>query len=380
MNSEFSVMQKLLVALDTSKEACRYDQPMACPRTRRSQDVPQIPGPALPELPVEILMQVLEDAAVLSRQSAFAVSLVCSWARKLALPSLFAALVHRKTSLTVREFSSAVRSPSGLPTSRIALPKHLGRYVRSLWTESIGITSPTSELDIFRSCPFIEQIALPPPALRALYMACKTAPQPGTDEPPFPCRVRQMTIVTHTMRYEWHFLADVRAPDGSIFLHNITHLCMIDMQISSFVPHALLPNLTHIALPYLDLGTNRGDLSRLPEGLLGHPSLKMIVLTVDEKKYLTNPWYHIMRHPLSTVGNVNYTSPRVSFCELVTKARLTDERIYVALSPLAGQNACQEWAAAARGGETIWERAARARDDPNYGVQLPEVYTQPAWR
>ena len=334
--------------------------------------------PLEPLLPTEILMQILEHTASLSRASAASVSLVCSWARKLALPHLFRTLVHRKAPLANVVVLSATRTACA-PASRSTLPAHLGQYVRALWTESIGMASPTREMDIFRACPAVEHLALPSPALRTLFMVCQTLDKherrPGKSALPFLASLREVTLLSHTLRYEWHFLVGLRIPDGRPLLQNITRLRMLDMQVSAYVPHAHLPNLTHLALPYLDLGANIShDLLRLPEGILEHPKLKMIVLTVDERKYLHNPWYHIVRYSASGVGNVRYSSPRESFRALVKQAYLKDDRVHVILSPRIGQTAVEEWDTAERGGESIWEVAARVKSDEHYGRELPSTY------
>jgi len=336
--------------------------------------------PLEPLLPLEILMQILEHTASLSRTSAASVSLVSTWARKLALPHLFRALVHRKAPLTNVTVLFATRSAS-LPATRCTLPTRLGQHVRALWTESIGMASPTSEMDVLRACPAVEHLALPAPALRTLYMVCQTLDKQDRAHGrrahalPFLSALREVTLLSHTLRYEWHFLVGLRIQDGGALLQNITRLRMLDMQISAYVPHAHLPNLTHLALPYLDLGANIShDLLRLPEGILEHPKLQMVVLTVDERKYLHNPWYHIVRYSAAGTGNVRYSSPRESFRALVKQAYMKDERVHVILSPRIGQSAIEEWDAAMRGGESIWDIAAKVRGDEQYGMELPSTY------
>ncbi|EPS95971.1 hypothetical protein FOMPIDRAFT_1032603 [Fomitopsis schrenkii] len=323
-------------------------------------------------------MQILECTATLSRPAAASISLVSSWARKLALPHLFRTLVHRKAPLPITVAISAARTAS-TPASRSTLPAHLGRHVRALWAESIGIASTVSEMDVFRACPSVEHLALPAPALRTLYMVCqaldKHARAPGKSPLPFLAALREVTLLSHTLRYEWHILVGLRIPDGRPLLQNITHLRLQDMRVSAYVPHAHLPNLTNLALPYLDLGANIShDLLRLPDGILEHPSLQMVVLTVDERKYLHNPWYHIVRYSVSGTGNVRYSSPRESFRALVKQAYLKDDRVHVILSPRIGQTAVEEWDAAGRGGESIWEVAARVKGDEQYGLELPSTY------
>lgn len=329
-------------------------------------------------LPIEILMQILEYTTALSRPAAASVSLVSSWARKLALPHLFQTLIYLKAPLTNVVVLSATRTAS-TPASRSTPPAHLGQHVRALWTETIGITSPVSEMDVFRACPSVEHLALPAYALRTLYMVCQTidrhARGPGESPLPFLASFHETTLISHTYRYEWHVLLGLRIPDGRLLLHNITHLRLQDMRVSAYVPHAFLPNLTHLALPYLDLGANIAhDSLRLPEGVLEHPRLAMVVLTVDECKYLYNPWYHIVRYSTSGTGNVRHSSPRESFRVLVKQAHLKDDRVHIVLSPRIGQTSVEEWDAAARGGDSIWEVAARVKSDEQYGLDLPSAY------
>ncbi|CCM00680.1 uncharacterized protein FIBRA_02719 [Fibroporia radiculosa] len=333
------------------------------------------PHAQLPALPIELMMQIFEVAASQSLTSAKSLSLVASWSRKLTLPYLFTTIVHRVGNVRILAMAGAgyqINKP------RTRLPEHIGRVVRNLWTESVGVSSPTNGMDLFQTCPNIEHMALPSAALRALYMSCQVASKRTPVDlarPAFPSVLRHITLITHTMRYEWHFLAGLRTPDGNLFLHNIAYLHMLDMQISTYVPHEMLPNLTHLALPYLDLGGNIAhDLLRLPDGVLEHPSLQMLVLTIDEFKYLNNPWYHIDRYAAPAPGATRYIPPRDSFRRIVRHARQRDERIHVILHPNSSQKALQEWKLAADGGQSIWQKAVLARKDETYGTHLPTAY------
>ncbi|TFY59159.1 hypothetical protein EVJ58_g5949 [Rhodofomes roseus] len=323
--------------------------------------------PLEPPLPLEILMQILEYTASLSRPSAASVSIVSAWARKLALPHLFRALVHRKVPLANVTVLSATRSAS-LPASRTPLPTHLGQYVRALWTESIGMASPTSEMDIFRACPAVEHLALPAPRAPHALHGLPDVRQARSGAWPSWAGQRE------------HAAVPLRAAGGDAPESHAAVRVALPRRAAhpgrpAYVPHAHLSNLTHLALPYLDLGANIShDLLRLPEGVLEHPKLKMVVLTVDERKYLHNPWYHIVRYSAAGTGNVRYSSPRESFRELVKQAHLKDKRVHVILSPRIGQSAVDEWDAGARGGESIWEIAERVLGDEQYGMELPSTY------
>ena len=150
------------------------------------------------------------------------------------------------------------------------------------------------------------------------------------------------------------------------------------MSVSAFCPHNMLPNLTHLALPFLDLGNDfkRESALRLPPGVLAHRALRMLVLTVDEDKWLRNPWYEIARYSGSDAGAGAHgaLSPRATFRGLERKARAADARAHLVLSPRSGAGVCAEWAATARGGESLWEVAARCRAEDSHGAGLPDTY------
>ncbi|KAI0677387.1 hypothetical protein C8Q78DRAFT_1065941 [Trametes maxima] len=349
----------------------------------RSVSVPMDPQDAtcpFPELPTEIIIQILEATARASRHGAYSISLVSSWARNLALPSLFATVVHRSKPSFAVTLSTGGKpiQPLGRPSTSL----RWGHLIRNLWTENAGVSNASVEEAMFPACPNVENLALMSSSLRALSQAIQVrtavfhsednqrrldSPAPGET---FLNRLRSITLITHTFRYDWHFLVGTRLQNGAQVLHNITHLRILDMRVSSFCPHNLLPGLTHLALPYLDLGNRfeNGDL-RLPAGILEHRGLRMIVLTVAEEQWLTNPWYQIALYP-----GKNDISPRETFRTLVQWARQRDDRIHVVLSPRWDVNACLEWADAARGGDSLWEIATDARVNDSHGAGLPDSY------
>ncbi|KAI0750964.1 hypothetical protein C8Q80DRAFT_1098065 [Daedaleopsis nitida] len=328
-----------------------------------------------PDLPTELTVQIMDFAAQGSFEAAQSISLVSTWARGIALPHLFSTVVIRFKPAYSMGMASGARDS---PHARMSRPQAWGHLVRNLWVESSGIANAPKEEEILRACLNLENIALKSLSLRTLPSSLKhsaVSPTPGwtPDEPRDPprCYLRSVTLITHTLRYEWHSLANIQLRDGTMLLHNITHLHLLEMTISSFSPHDLLPNLTHLALPYLDLGNDfRQDNLRLPVGVLEHRSLKMIVLTVTEGRWLTNPWYQISRYPGKATN-----SPRAAFCHLVDTLRKRDDRLHAVLSPRLGVDPCEEWANAARGGPSLWGNAAQARLDRScYGADLPDTY------
>ncbi|KAI0774431.1 hypothetical protein C8Q74DRAFT_834804 [Fomes fomentarius] len=327
------------------------------------------------DLPTELVIRILDLAARSSHPAAQSISLVSTWARKIALPHLYATVIYRSSPAYSAGMTSGVKRSL---YSRQSRPHPWGHFVRNLWTESSGISNTSNEADVFRACPNVENLALMSASLRALAPSIQarsashrkpTSSDAAPPSDPFPNRLRSMTLITHTFRYDWHFLVGLQLQDGSQLLHNIVHLRILDMSVSSFAPHSLLPNLTHLALPFLDLGNDfKQDVLRLPPGVLEHRSLQMIVLTVAEKKWLTNPWYQIARY-----GNVT-TSPKTTFRTLVQWVRQKDDRLHVVLSPRLGDDTCKEWVDCARDGPSLWELATNARTEDSHGAGLPEIY------
>ncbi len=338
-------------------------------------EVPAFELEPFPGLPTELIVRILDIAACSSHDTANSISLVSTWARKIALPHLFNTVVYRSKPAYSAGMSSGAKDS---PHARKSQSYSWGPLVRNLWTESTGIMNSPNEGQLLRACRNVENLALVSASLRSLVPAVQSQTVARCQEmvgghagvDPFLARLRSMTLITHTSRYDWHFLVGVQLQDGSQLLHNVTHLRLLDMTVSSFSPHNLLPNLTHLALPYLDLGNDfKQESLRLPPGILEHRSLRMIVLTVAEGKWLTNPWYQIARYPGKDV-----TSPKATFRTLAQWARKKDDRLYVVLSPRLGVDPCKEWMDAAHGGPSLWEVAAQARAEHSHGSGLPETY------
>ncbi|KAF9813563.1 hypothetical protein IEO21_05495 [Rhodonia placenta] len=331
------------------------------------------------ELPIELVLEILEIAAASSHLSAAAISRVSSWARKLALPCLFETLLYPVITLneinwTSGQYFTKPYIPRHLPGPSIPLPLHVGHHVRNLWVERGNRGSPMDEINLFDICPDVEHLAIQSSSIGALYTTCRAGSR-------FPCSVRRVTMITPSPRYEIHVLDGLRLANGSLFLHNITHLHMLDLRMSTYVPYDRLPNLTHLAVPYLDLGANIAqEPLRTPNGVLDHPPLKMLVLTVDEAKYMDNSWYHTPRLYANGAPMAEFTSPRASFSFFMRQACEKDKRVHVVLYPRQGETHRADWKAAARGGESIWQKASQAMADEQYPTLLPEIYHEKVLR
>ncbi|KAL7282527.1 hypothetical protein PYCCODRAFT_153819 [Trametes coccinea BRFM310] len=335
------------------------------------------PLSAFPALPSEIVIHILEETARSSHEGACSVSLVSKWAREIALPHLFATLVHHMTL----SFSVTLSTGVGQPPRRQTLgpfPSKYGHFVRNLWTECVKSFFSSVDEELILACPNLQSVALESSSLRLFPFALRSPANALLRDKGHPIfgNLHTITVLTHTYRYHWEPLATAKLLNGMLLLHNITHLRLTDMRISAYCPHDLLPNLTHLALPFLDLGNNfEQRILRLPDGVLQRPELRMIVLTIDEKKWLENPWYLNVLSP----GKV-LASPRQTFRTLVEWARQRDHKLHVLLSPRTHVEPWQEWAAAARGGPSIWDAAEDARERDTHGDGLPESFFQASYR
>ncbi|KAH9850745.1 hypothetical protein C2E23DRAFT_834003 [Lenzites betulinus] len=332
-----------------------------------------------PALPTELIIQILEETARASYSGARAVSLLCSWARAIALPYLFATIVHESRPLSFQTTLSSGKATSQL-RPRPSVPLRWGHFVRNLWNLSSVPQTPAD--NVFLACPNVENLALLPSHIHIVLQALKeynasTAQhadsQSSATAPsgyPFLQRLRSITLITHTFRFQWEPLVGVQLQNGTRLCHNITHLRMLSLKVSEFCPYNLLPNLTHLALPYLDVVNNLNlDRFHLPGDVLKHRALTMLVLTVDEHDFTTNP-----RHEVALYPPQDNTSPKNVFRTLVRLARERDDRLHVFLSPRQGVERWEEWAHAACGGSSLWEEAAEARARDSHGEDLPDSY------
>ncbi|KAI0346847.1 hypothetical protein BDW22DRAFT_464705 [Trametopsis cervina] len=396
-----------------------------------------------PDLPTELVLHILTYACHTSHKTALNISVVSTWVRSTVLPYVFSTVVRRAGPAPPS--SSGWTTPQGIRPSALSgqrtyshlLPPtthDVGSYVKHLWIESIDVMSSPGELSVFNLCTNIEDVALTASSLRMLYNSTlfgKRSYIPGISKSKHQkrsdsddtdvrdeetssgspsdtgssttqatigaaSRIREITLTKHTFRYDWHFLVDLSANSEThtSLLGNITHLRLTSLEKSPYVPVEYMPNLTHLALPYLQLRANRnGDILRIPDIVLNplwpkvqsrhialpagavatsqYPSeevvrsqLKMIVLTVDEDAWISQPWRH--------GAHSKEDSPRSSFNALRDHARTRDERVRVVLSPRIRMDVCGEWAGAARGNtDSLWEVAEKTYNKVDYADTLP---------
>lgn len=311
------------------------------------------------ELPSELLIYILKLTCLLSHDAALRISLVSSWARDIAGCYVFGTVVRKAGSLYPIQGS--------VELSHKVAPPGCGKFVRHLWLETVDVLSSPREISLFKSCQNVEDIALSANSLRTLFaFHANPYTNPGTPA------IHSLTLINPTPRTLW------LVRPGAL-LSGITHLRMVDLQQSPYIPLEHLPNLTHLALPFMHLRSTHGD-SPLPDNVHHCRRLQMVVLTVDHYDWIYRPWLHKGRYTASALAKAK--SPRDRF-RLICEAARKDTRVQVILSPAMEQDGgyltvCAEWAATARGGESIWVKAARMSQDNSDDMgRLPVTYPKP---
>ncbi|KIP12773.1 hypothetical protein PHLGIDRAFT_113371 [Phlebiopsis gigantea 11061_1 CR5-6] len=312
-------------------------------------------------LPTELLLYIFECACDISHDTALYISLVSSWVRNVAKPHAFGTIVRRAGSLYPTQ--------GRVVLSHSTPPPGCGQYVRHLWLENIDLLSSPREINLLKACPNIEDIAVSVNSLRTL-LSLYANPHSTPSRP----AIRSLTLINHTSRAVW-----LQEPPRAL-LDNITHLRMVDLQQSPYVPVEHLPNLTHLALTFISLRATESSrgLIRIPDNTAKCKHLKMVILTIDHYDWLHAPLLYRSRYP-ALAGDTLASSPRESFRAIAEAAKAKDSMIYVMLSPVMGNagervTVYAEWATAARGGEDIWHKAARWSRDESQLYLLPTRY------
>lgn len=315
---------------------------------------------SLPSLPTELQIHIFEQACLLSHDTALRISLVCSWVRNIAKPYVFGTVIRKAGSLYPVK--------GCIELSHKTAPPGCGEYVRHLWLETVDVLSSPREMGLFKACPNVEDVALSINPLRTL-LALYANPysSPGTSA------LRSLTLLNPTPRTAW-------SVSPVALLRGITHLRMTDLRHTPYVPLEHLPGLTHLALPLGHLrATHTGGV--LPEPVAACSRLRMVVLTVDHYDWVHRPWLHRDRY--NARASAAAETPRARFRAVCAAASRADGRVHVVLSPMMGPgdaqtSVCAEWAAAARGGESVWEKARRVGPDNDEDADvLPAVYSRP---
>ena len=281
-------------------------------------------------LPAELMHDVFNLAAKLSRHTRLDLCLVASWVRHIALPHLFRTVVV-KNSFSNSRFSKFITDPSCIPNFRAA------SFVNNLWTQH----SRDLVLVAIEACDSIRHLALNTAHLRWLVRSTT----PGTVaasvsngiSPPALARLRDLHLTvldaqSLNLASTEHHNDDITRK--SPIFDKITRMRLTainEYEMRESLDH--FSRLSHFCVPYYD---SRRHKTMYLESFLELQSLQMLVIAV----FLYGPM-----------------GPREALKHWVWTARKTDSRIYLVECQSASIQ--DEWEQEMRGGESIWERAVR---------------------
>ncbi|TDL29054.1 hypothetical protein BD410DRAFT_779337 [Rickenella mellea] len=284
-------------------------------------------------LPIELIIYIAELAAQSSKKSSLSLCLVSSWIRQVTLPHLYMTLVlHDKVPISL--VPSPFYASSFSTRSRFASESSPVEYMRHLWVDVSREIWPYT----FSGCTQLTMLAMHLDCHEAL---CQTDDFYASDPPP--CRSFTVLGQSHTIR--WANLTN--SPQGLSFLNGLTHLRLLNMCLSPYIPLINMPNLTHLCLPFFDFRTNDGSGSEFSglDPILEFTNLKLIVLTL-------NPRY--------------WRFEAMSLKRWAILAMEKDDRLHVVASIRVDatkdwEDAKKDWESEARGGESIWDKAIAVR-------------------
>ncbi len=233
-------------------------------------------------LPPELVEQVFHSGCAISKQLSLSLCLVSSWARCLALPHLYTAVVLENQSTISTFHRTVVKSEV---RSDVLSPARL--YVRGLWVEPIS----SVVVDIFNACENLKYISIREENLLWLIKAPpKRSSIPRLSSPPetslTPSKDFHLWVTKgRTNRWTLHAPVDLTTTPilPSPLLSGITHLLLncatgykILRNIKSFV------HLAYLAVTYD--GSPSQDLQELAEAVRSAPVRDIscvLILVVD---------------------------------------------------------------------------------------------------
>lgn len=284
-------------------------------------------------LPVELILYIAELATAANRRTALSLCLVASWVREAVLPLLYNTVVLQGSS-----------TPAPFVDPYFIFERHLPgplRHIQQLWAD----ISPEHAPHSLNGCYNLTRIALP---LDAAETICRSDVWFDVDFPGVtPCRDFTVLGQSHPMR--WAPLTT--SLEGRDFLRGLTHLRLLNMCLSHYIPLEYTPNLTHLCIPFFDLhllsmdGQSNGTEFNALDYILLQPHLRMVVLTL-------NPRYWRFEHQ--------------TLKSWAILAMRKDERLYVVASTRQDatrdwEDARRDWENEASGGDSIWDKAVQVR-------------------
>lgn len=285
-------------------------------------------------LPIELIIEIVEIALLSCKKNNFKLNfcLVSSWMREVAMPFIYSTIILENS-----------RYPSVMTPARMFMfigPHHLSnpiQHIRHLWVEHAA----TGRNIWLNGCSQLNQLAMDLDCHESICISdyCKLNP---TSPDRSPCR--SFTVIGQTHPSRWAPIT--QSERGLAFLRGLTHLRLLNMCLSPYIPLEHTPNLTHLCIPFFDLrATERMECSGL-DVILQFQNLKMVVLTLNR-------------------GYWRFAE--VPFNEWARMAMEKDERLYTVVSRREDatrdwDDARKDWESEARGEESIWDRALKVRE------------------
>lgn len=316
-------------------------------------------------LPVELIFYIVELACT-HRRTAVALCQVASWIRSVVLPSLYNTIIcdipssagKVSTDCAVQQHHPIRAVPlsfhdiilSDIYQTRLISPL---KYVRALWLDVEPSLAPYS-LD---SCPRLTQLAIRLEAYATITRStCWFDQAPALIDTPENSSLglslrpicRSFTVLGQCHPHRWAPLTSNEG--GRAFLKNITHLRLLNLCLSNYIPFDFTPNLTHICLPLFDLRSSEPEaedvssFARL-DFILARPQLRMVVLTL-------NPRY--------------WKFDDLTLKGWAVRAMARDPRLYVVVATRDDGTRDwdvprRDWENEASGGLSVWDQAIQIR-------------------
>lgn len=284
------------------------------------------------QLPVELIYYIVELAVLSNRRTGLSLCLVSSWVREVTLPLMYNTIVLQGNMV----------SPFNIPRFIKNAPRQLTspmRHIQRLWID-VGAEKAPRTLD---TCPHLEQLAMHLEMHEAITQTRFWA-QCIDGHAVTPCR--SFTVLGQSHPSRW--VPFTQSASGLAFLRGLTHLRLLNMCLSHYIPLEYTPNLTHLCLPYFDLraATTEGTEFSGLEYILSMPHLQMVVLTL-------NPRY--------------WRFDEMSLKAWAIHAMAKDERLYVVASTRLDatrdwEDPRRDWENEALGGISIWDKAVQVRN------------------
>lgn len=294
-----------------------------------------VPPPFI-RLPIELVEIIFVAAAEASRHTCLDLCLVSSWARQIALPHLFHTIVARDHDMKFHKF---LADPPYTPFNSTITAAPL---VKNVWMPLDDDGTIDLVLDLFQNCHNIVHLALTEYCFYEL--VCSTYSNALISS-----RIRKISspaiednrdlhlTMLGTTSFDWmlQYLHHLNASFRSPLYNRITHVRVETVNVYTTrrkISH--FSRLSHLSVPYYNPTYHAANYL---DYFLELESLDMFVVAGVRKPLQQSHWKKLQ--------------------EWVRAKRRKDKRVFFVEVP--AMDIQVEWEEEMRGGESIWDRAAR---------------------